>query len=228
MTEPSETDMPKRTRQDRRGGAAPSPRQSGRRFGLILAAACVALVLAAAAVLLPSGHPRGGTGAASDQSTIGGPFSLVDGNGKQVTDRDLRGKYLLVYFGYTFCPDVCPTTLNEVSAAMDRLGPKVERMQPVFITVDPRRDTPDVVRRYTEQFGPRILGLTGTPEQVTAVSREYRVYAAVHRTGDGPDDYSVDHSSVLYLMGPDGRFITRVPADKTGAEIAAALARHIS
>lgn len=228
MTEQPETDVPKRTRQERRGGAASPPRQSSRRFGLILAAACVALVLAAAAVLLPSGRHPGGTGAASDPPATGGPFTLVDGNGKQVTDRDLRGKYLLVYFGYTFCPDVCPTTLNEISAAVDRLGPKAERVQPVFITVDPRRDTPDTVKRYTEQFSPRILGLTGTPEQVAAVSREYRVYAAVHRTGDGPDDYTGDHSSVLYLMGPDGRFITRVPADKTGAEIAAALAGHIS
>lgn len=228
MIEEPKTDMPKRARQDDRSGSPSPPRQSGRRFGLILAGGCVVLVLAAAAFLLPSGSPPRGTGTASNQPGIGGPFTLVDGDGKQVTDRDLRGKYLLVYFGYTFCPDVCPTTLNEVSTAMDGLGAKAERVQPVFITVDPRRDTPDVVKRYTEQFGPRILGLTGTPEQVAAVSREYRVYAAVHRTGEGPDDYTVDHSSVLYLMGPDGRFIARVPGDKTGAEIAAALAGRIS
>jgi protein SCO1 len=160
--------------------------------------------------------------------TVGGPFSLIDGNGKPVTDRTWRGKYMLVYFGYTFCPDVCPTTLTSVAAALDKLGPKADQIQPLFITVDPKRDTPAVVKQYAAAFSPRVIGLTGTPEQIAAAAKEYRVYYAEHRTGPGPDDYSMDHSSVLYLMGPDGRFIAPVRADQDGPEIAAALTKLMS
>ncbi len=151
---------------------------------------------------------------------IGGPFTLLDGNGQTVTDKDFRGKYMLVYFGYTFCPDVCPTTLNAVADAMDKLGPAGSSIQPLFITVDPKRDTPAVVKQYTAAFGPKIEGLTGTPEEIAEVAKEYRVYYAEHRTGPGPNDYSMDHSSVLYLMGPNGDFVAPVRADQSGEEIA--------
>jgi protein SCO1/2 len=154
---------------------------------------------------------------------IGGPFTLRDGTGKPVTDKDFRGKYMLVYFGYTFCPDVCPTTLSAVADAMDKLGPAASRIQPLFITVDPKRDTPAVVNQYAAAFGPSIEGLTGTPEEIATVAKEYRVYYAEHRTGPGPNDYSMDHSSVLYLMSPDGGFIAPVRADQSGDEIAASL-----
>ena len=131
---------------------------------------------------------------------------------------------MLVYFGYTFCPDVCPTTLTAVADAMDKLGPAgAARIQPVFITVDPKRDTPSVVKQYAAAFGPGVIGLTGTADEIAKVAKEYRVYYAEHRTGPGPDDYSMDHSSVLYLMGPDGAFIAPVRADETGAEMAASL-----
>jgi protein SCO1 len=162
---------------------------------------------------------NGGNGAVS----IGGPFTLEDGSGKPVTDRDFRGKYMLVYFGYTFCPDVCPTTLTAVADAMDKLGSAAARIQPVFITVDPKRDTPAVVKQYAAAFGPNIRGLTGTPEEIAKAAKEYRVYYAEHRTGPGPDDYSMDHSSVLYLMSPDGAFVAPVRADQSGDEIAANL-----
>lgn len=151
---------------------------------------------------------------------IGGPFTLLDGNGQTVTDKDFRGKYMLVYFGYTFCPDVCPTTLNAVADAMDKLGPAASNIQPLFITVDPKRDTPAVVKQYAAAFGPKIEGLTGTPEEIADVAKEYRVYYAEHRTGNGPNDYSMDHSSVLYFMGPNGDFIAPVRADQSGEEIA--------
>lgn len=151
---------------------------------------------------------------------VGGPFTLVDGNGRQVTDRTFRGKFVLVYFGYTFCPDVCPTTLNEVADALDQLGPKADRLQPLFITVDPKRDTPSVIKQYTAAFTSRLLGLTGTPEQIATVAREYRVYYAEHRTGPGPNDYTMDHSSLLYLMGPDGKFLAPIRADEGGPEMA--------
>jgi protein SCO1 len=128
-----------------------------------------------------------------------------------------------VYFGYTFCPDVCPTTLSAVADAMDKLGPAASRIQPLFITIDPKRDTPGVVKQYVAAFGPRIEGLTGTPEEIATVAREYRVYYAEHRTGSGPNDYSMDHSSVLYFMSPDGGFIAPVRADQSGDEMAANL-----
>src|SRR4051794_34213959 len=159
--------------------------------------------------------------------TVGGPFSLVDGDQRPVTDQTWRGKYMLVYFGYTFCPDVCPTTLSNVADALDKLGGKADRVQPLFITVDPKRDIPAVVKQYAAAFGPRFIGLTGSPEQIAAAAKAYRVYYAEHRTGTGTEDYSMDHSSVLYLMGPDGRFIQPVRADQTGPEIAAVLTKLI-
>jgi protein SCO1/2 len=158
---------------------------------------------------------------------IGGPFTLEDGNGHTVTDRDFRGKYMLVYFGYTFCPDVCPTTLNAVADAMDKLGPVAARIQPVFITVDPKRDTRTVVKQYAAAFGPSIQGLTGTAAEIAQVAKEYRVYYAEHRTGPGPNDYAMDHSSVLYLMAPDGTFVAPVRADQSGDEMAANLKKLV-
>ena len=135
---------------------------------------------------------------------------------------------MLVYFGYTFCPDVCPTTLNEVSDALDRLGGKADRLQAIFITVDPKRDTPAAVKQYVAAFTPRLIGLTGSDEQIAKVAQEYRVYYAEHRTGSGPNDYTMDHSSVLYLMGPDGKFIAPIRADVDGAKMAADLDRLMS
>jgi protein SCO1/2 len=159
---------------------------------------------------------------------IGGPFTLEDGNGHTVTDRDFRGHYLLVYFGYTFCPDVCPTTLSEMAGALDALGPKADRVRAVFITVDPQRDTPAVVRDYAASFSPRIEGLTGTPEQIEKVAGEYRVYYAPRKEGASADSYTVDHSSILYLMDPDGRFILPMRTDQTAAALAAEIAKHLS
>ena len=163
-----------------------------------------------------------GTGGAGSLG-VGGPFTLQNGDGKTVTNKDFQGKYMLVYFGYTFCPDVCPTTLNAVAEAVDKLGSDASRLRPVFITVDPKRDTPSVVKRYAAAFGPRIEPLTGTPEQIATVAKEYRVYYAEHRTGPGPDDYSMDHSSVLYLMNPNGGFLAPLRADESPDAMAADL-----
>jgi protein SCO1/2 len=196
---------------------------AGRAPKLAVAGLLVAvLLIGGAAVLLLTGHGH------ESASGIGGPFTLLDGNRKSVTDKDFRGKFLLVYFGYTFCPDVCPTTLNEVAEAMDKLGPNAARVQPIFITVDPKRDTPDVMKQYAASFSPLLLGLTGTPEEIAKVAKEYRVYYAEHRTGPGPNDYSMDHSSILYLMGPDGQFIEPIPADETAAAIAADIQKAVS
>jgi len=184
--------------------------------------------LLVAVMLLCSGAYLFLSGSRPAALTVGGPFSLIDGDGKPVTDQTWRGKFMLVYFGYTFCPDVCPTTLSSVADALDKMGARADRIQPLFITVDPKRDTPPVVKQYAAAFGPRIIGLTGSAEQIAAAAKAYRVYYAEHRTGPGPDDYSMDHSSVLYLMGPDGRFIAPVRADQDGPEIAAALTKLMS
>ena len=184
--------------------------------GLLLA---LLLIGTGAYVWVSGGSPPG--------LTVGGPFELVNGDGKPVTEKDFRGKYMLIYFGYTFCPDVCPTTLNAVSDALDKLGAKAEKIRPVFITVDPKRDTPAVVKQFAAAFGPRVTGLTGSAAQIAAVAKGYRVYYAEHRTGPGPDDYAMDHSSVLYLMGPDGRFIGPVRADMAPDAMAASLGRLV-
>ena len=157
--------------------------------------------------------------------TIGGPFVLVDGDGRTVTERSFRGKYMLVYFGFTWCPDVCPTTLGQVADALDRLGPEAERVVPVLISLDPKRDTPKAMKEYAAALHPRLVGLTGTPEQTAAAARAYRVYWAEKRTGPGEGDYTLDHSSILYLMGPDGRFISPINASASGEQMAAELRR---
>jgi protein SCO1 len=149
-------------------------------------------------------------------TAAGGPFSLIDSSGATVTDRTYRGKWELVFFGYTYCPDLCPTTLNTISDALTALGPLADKVQPLFITVDPQRDTPAVIGDYVRNFDPRIVGLTGSPEAIAAVAKAYKVYYAVHRTGNGPDDYLMDHSGFVYLMDPEGRFV-RVLSGETSA-----------
>jgi len=188
-----------------------------RPIGLLLAALVLLVVAGAGALWLTSSASPG----------IGGPFKLVNGDSKPITDQDFRGRYMLVYFGYTFCPDVCPTTLNQVAEAMDRLGTNANRVQPIFISVDPKRDTPAVVKQFVGAFSPRIVGLTGTPEQIAAVAKEYRVYYAVRQNGDNPNDYTVDHSSILYLMDGKGRFVAPIRADESGVDMAADIARHL-
>jgi len=203
---------PRGTTSDTPPGAPPPNRILYATLGIVLAV-----------LLIGAGGFQWLGGGAPGTAGIGGPFTLEDGNGKPVTDRDFRGKYMLVYFGYTFCPDVCPTTLTAVADAMDKLGPAANQMRPLFITVDPGRDTPAVVKQYAAAFGPRITGLTGTPQEIAVVAKEYRVYYAEHRTGPGPGDYSMDHSSILYLMDPKGAFVAPIRADQTGEEIAASL-----
>ncbi len=214
----------------------------------------VALLAAGAGMMWMAQNPANST-APLGGASIGGPFQLTEGvvpsagatsgavkavssgasspragadlDGRAVTDRDFRGKFMLVYFGYTFCPDVCPTTLTDVAQALDRLGKSADQLQAVFITVDPKRDTPPVVAQYAAAFSPRLVGLTGTPEQIAAVAHEYRVYYAEHRTGPGPNDYSMDHSSILYLMGRDGSFVGVIRADSGPEAIAAELAKYL-
>jgi protein SCO1/2 len=174
--------------------------------GAVLAAALVISQLAA--------------GAATSSVTIGGPFSLTAPDGTTVTDQIYRGKWLLVYFGYTFCPNTCPTTLLEIATALERLGPDAAKVQPIFITVDPKRDTPDVMAQYTQSFDPRIVGLTGTPAQIAAVAHEYGAYYVAHKSDEGTNDYLIDHSTYVYVMDPQGQFVQVFDADTPGDRIA--------
>jgi protein SCO1 len=152
--------------------------------------------------------------------TIGGPFTLVAPGGTAVSEATYRGKWLLVFFGYTFCPNVCPITLLEVAVALQQLGPTASELQPLFISIDPDRDTPDVMAAYTQSFDSRIVGLTGTAAQIASVAKEYGAYYDPHRTGPGPDDYVMDHSTYLYLMDPNGKFVRGFNADTPGTMIA--------
>jgi protein SCO1/2 len=155
---------------------------------------------------------------APQPAPIGGPFTLSDQTGRTADDTDFRGKLMLVYFGYTYCPDVCPTTLNRMMHAYAGLSAGQQaQIAPIFVTVDPERDTVSQMNQYVASFSPALIGLTGTPEQIAAVERGYHVYA--RKSGSGVD-YTMDHSSILYLMGKDGRFLRHFNGDATEQEIA--------
>lgn len=141
------------------------------------------------------------------QALVGGTFSLVDQTGRRVTDQDFKGRYMLVMFGFTFCPDICPSGLQVMSAALDKLGAKADRVVPIFITVDPERDTPAVLAAYVPSFHKRLVGLTGTPDEIAAVARKYRVYHKKVPDTKSAGAYTIDHSALIYLMGPDGSYV---------------------
>lgn len=135
-------------------------------------------------------------------------YLLMDHRGRAVSDQDFRGSFQLIAFGYTFCPDICPTTLAEMSLIMEKLGTRAEQLQPLFVTVDPERDTPEVLSRYTAYFHPRIIGLTGSPELVRRVADHFKVRYEKHwEPGAEKNQYTVDHSAGMYLLGPDGGFL---------------------
>lgn len=161
--------------------------------------------------------------AVSSPLSVGGPFTLVDHSGKTVTDADFRGRHLLIFFGYTFCPDVCPTLLQTVSEAMDLLGKEAERVQPLFVTLDPERDSPEVLADYVGNFHPRFVGLTGTRDQIDVAAKAYRVSYMKFFPPPGSllgdsdpekdeeerdDNYFVNHSAVVFLIGSDGKYLT--------------------
>jgi protein SCO1 len=152
-------------------------------------------------------------GRAGEPVTIGGPFTLRTPDGTSVTDQTYRGKWLLVYFGYTFCPNTCPTALMDMSLVLAQLDGEADALQPLFITVDPQRDTPDVLRQYTRSFDPRIVALSGDPQQIAAAAAAYGAYYTTRKIGPGAEDYLIDHSSYTYLMDPRGRFVQGFEAD---------------
>ena len=140
------------------------------------------------------------------KADVGGPFQLTDQHGKRTGDTNFRGRYMLIYFGYSFCPDVCPTTLAVIAQALDKLGQRSQQVVPIFITIDPERDTPKVLNDYMKAFGPSFVGLTGSATEIKDVEKRYRVYAVKKPLPGG--SYGMDHSSVIYLMGPDGKMVS--------------------
>lgn len=195
---------------------------SGRKYqlGMVLTAAVAVVAAGIAAIMVlddPRRPPQGGQAAGSGEALIGGPFTLTDHTGATRVAADFEGRPMLVYFGYTYCPDVCPTGLQTLSDALDRLGEVGEQIQPVFITVDPERDTPAVMAGYVQHFHPRLVGLTGTKAQIDQVTEAYRIYYA--KQGEG-EDYLVDHSTYTYLMGPDGEYLTHFSHGVTADEMA--------
>jgi cytochrome oxidase Cu insertion factor (SCO1/SenC/PrrC family) len=171
----------------------------------------------------------------SSAGDFGGPFSLIDQNGMRRTDMDFRGKYMLLYFGYTYCPDVCPTTLATEAEALDKLGSRASRIVPIFITVDPKRDTPAKLKPYLASFDakppsarPSFVGLSGSDEEIAKAAMAYRVYYRAHIDGqvENEAEYSVDHSSEVYLMSPEGKFVAYYSAGILPDEMAADLMQN--
>ena len=165
-------------------------------------------------------------GMATPAVSIGGPFTLTDHTGREVTDESFRGKYLLVFFGFTACPDVCPAGLLTAAQVMEQLGPSSSKVQPLFITVDPERDRPEQMAQYVAQFDSRLVGLTGTPEQIRDVAARYRVYYAKQKPKDD-DFYLVDHTAFFYLMDPNGKSVGVFRHSTKPEDVAAAIRSHM-
>jgi cytochrome oxidase Cu insertion factor (SCO1/SenC/PrrC family) len=200
------------------------------RKAFLRAIALVALLLVVAgAVLIYTPWGRSLWQLSADELTgtalIGGPFQLKDQNGTVRRDADFRGQYLLVFFGYSNCPDTCPIVLRHMTEALDKLGPKAEKITPVFITVDPKRDTASTLKGYAANFHPRLIALTGSVAEIDAVAKEYRVYYG--KPGEEPDDGALDHSALVYLMGPDGKYVAAFAPETSADDMARELRQRL-
>ncbi|MDP3409416.1 SCO family protein [Bosea sp. (in: a-proteobacteria)] len=180
-----------------------------------------ALALAAAAILTFSPARQSQSGTAS----VGGPFALTAQDGKTLTDKDLRGAPFLVFFGFTHCPDICPTKLFEISEVLRAAGPKGEKLRALFVTVDPERDTPEIMKSYLGSFDPRIVGLSGDRPAIDAMIKAYRAYSRKVPLKD--NDYTMDHTSLAYLMGKDGGFVGAFNVEQPPAQAAQEWLRHL-
>ena len=180
-----------------------------RRLLIVILAGFLVGALGGAAALIVTSSAQGPKVETTGTALIGGPFTLVDQNGKTVTDRDFRGKNMLIFFGFTHCPDICPAELQVMSAALDALGSKADEVVPIFVTLDPERDTPEAVGAYVKNFGKNFVGLTGSPTAIANAAKTYRVtYSKLEYKGkDGNYGYSIDHSALVYLMDKDGQYL---------------------
>jgi protein SCO1/2 len=191
---------------------------------LLLASAFLAGLLSVALIIVIVAG-RGPTPLATAASSIGGPFSLIDQDGRPITDQDLKGAPYLMFFGFTHCPDVCPTTLFEISEVLAKVPADAGRVAAIFATVDPERDTPDKMKDYLASFDPRLRGVTGDPAAVAAFQKAFRVYSRKVPLADG--DYTMDHTALVYLMNKDGQFVVPFNLKRTPEEAAADLRRYM-
>lgn len=200
---------------------------------IVLCFFCFGALLAVWLYALENQQPRvqvSGTG----KALIGAPFSLIDQTGATKTDADFKGKYMLIYFGYSFCPDICPTDLQKMTRALEMSEPKSEKVQPIFITIDPERDTSKQLASYVSNFHPRLIGLTGSTEAIESIKKAYKVYGVKVDENGKPSkniegtDYLMDHSPQTFLMGPDGKFIRYFRFDNTDKDIANAINKVVN
>lgn len=189
---------------------------------LVLSAFLAGLVIFLGVFLYATGHLSGGSPSAS---AIGGPFRLIDQDGKTITEQDFKGRPFLVFFGYTYCPDVCPTTLFELGEVLRALGPDAGRATALFISVDPERDTPAAIKDYLSSFGPLMRGATGDAAALAAVEKAYRVY--VKKVPAEKGGYTIDHTALVYLMDKQGRFVAPFSLKRRPEEAAADLRRYL-
>jgi len=194
-------------------------RKAERKFVPVVAALCLLGVAVAVMWWDEASQLRDFTSRAR-LPAISGAFTLMGTDGATVTESTYRDKIQLVYFGYTYCPDACPATLKTIASALDELGPPANRIQPLFITIDPQRDTHEVLAQYVKSFGSRVVGLTGTPEQIAAAAKAYGVYYAQYKTANAPDGYLMDHTPVVFVMNEDGRLVPTFAADTSAAQMA--------
>jgi protein SCO1/2 len=194
---------------------------------LVIVAGFLAGALLGAGILIFNTDMQGNRVVTSGKALVGGPFTLTGKDGKTVTDRDFRGRYMLVFFGFTHCPDICPAELQVMAAALDGLGKDADKVVPIFISLDPERDTPDVVTAYVENFGPNFVGLTGSSEAVAEAAKAYRVTYQKFQDESMGDNYSIDHSALAYLMSPDGEFITHIPYGTPADKMTETLRRYL-
>ncbi len=216
-------------KQDAKQDAAPQPRGGGMKVLALL----IGVVIVAFAVGIGgyeyfeqrNENQTAGQGDGAPQ--IGGPFTLVDHDGNTVTDETYRGRYIMVFFGFTYCPDICPTALSDTAAALDMLGAdKASKVTPLFISVDPARDTPEHLKEYVSYFHPNTIGLTGSEAQIKEAARVYRAYYRLGEpSADDPLDYLVDHTAIIYVMGPNGEFLTHFSNGTSAEEMAERLGR---
>lgn len=209
-------------------GETTGPKFAGASRRTLLLALLIGLaagVLSAVLIFAPSAEsPKVQT---AGKALVGGPFTLTEASGKRVTEKDFAGRPLLVYFGFTHCPDVCPAGLQVIAAALDKLGDKAKGMTAVFITVDPERDTPEVLGKYVASFHKDIVALSGSPDDIAEVTKAYRVFVKKVPDASSPDDYSVDHSSFMYLMDGNGEYRRHFLHSVDAAELADVLAKAI-
>lgn len=196
-------------------------------LGLVAAGLITGAAIALIALRSPDGFNGSSTPVVTGKALVGGPFTLTDQAGKRVSEKDFLGRYMLVFFGFTNCPDICPSGLQVMTAALDQLGTRADAVTPVFISFDSERDTPEKLASYAKSFHPRLVALTGSETEVAAAAKAYRVFFQKIDDDKNPQRYTYDHSSIFYLMDKDGALLSPIPYTTDVAQLAEAIGNVI-